>query len=456
MTNHPIFTKSLDDVSYSVASLNGLNHVYAIAVPRGGDTLRQQFKEAQETIMGIMSQEGAGQGIVQQTIFLAEDRLIPDCRRFVREFFGSAQPSVSYVPQPPCSGKLVAIEALGLCSPHAEREDYTQKVTVQRVNDQFVVARHQGIDWIYASQAVPTTSTPGVYDKSACALQHLRRMLCDTKVNFGHIVRAWFYLGGIVDPEGPRQRYQEFNRARTDFYQGVPFLTDLVPAGHVGQNFPASTGIGTSGHGIYLSAIALASQRPDILAVPLQNPRQMAACDYGTDYGPQSPKFARGLAVSWDRDSILFISGTASITHSETRHPEDVRAQVNETLDNINTLISEENLDRHGLPGAGTDLGGLGLLRVYVKRSEDYATIRNACETRLGRLPTIYTLANVCRPDLLVEIEGIAFARNSSPSISSSGKRNLRAACQASNGECFPCCPETCQERSQCPAAHLA
>jgi hypothetical protein len=55
-------------------------------------------------------------------------------------------------------------------------------------------------------------------------------------------------------------------------------------------------------------------------------------------------------------------------------------------------------------------LEGLGLVRVYIKRQEDYAKVRAVCEQRLGELPAVYAIADVCRPDLLVEIEGIAFS----------------------------------------------
>jgi hypothetical protein len=50
-------------------------------------------------------------------------------------------------------------------------------------------------------------------------------------------------------------------------------------------------------------------------------------------------------------------------------------------------------------------------VRVYIKRQEDYEKVRAVCESRLGELPTIYAIADVCRPDLLVEIEGMAFSK---------------------------------------------
>jgi len=45
-----------------------------------------------------------------------------------------------------------------------------------------------------------------------------------------------------------------------------------------------------------------------------------------------------------------------------------------------------------------------------VKHHDDYEKCRAVCERRLGRIPAIYAQADVCRPDLLVEIEGVAFS----------------------------------------------
>jgi enamine deaminase RidA (YjgF/YER057c/UK114 family) len=161
----------------------------------------------------------------------------------------------------------------------------------------------------------------------------------------------------------------------------------------------------------------LATERSDVIAVPLENPVQTAAYDYAASYSLRSPKFSRAMALSCGAYATIFISGTASITDSETRHGGDVIAQTHQTVDNIAALIAEENLCRHGLPGLGTSLEGLGLARVYIKRQQDYAAVRAACQQRLGELPTIYAVADVCRPDLLVEIEGIAFSRKSAPAF---------------------------------------
>ena len=158
-----------------------------------------------------------------------------------------------------------------------------------------------------------------------------------------------------------------------------------------------------------MSCLALATDRPDVLRLPLENPRQIAAHDYDHRYGPQSPKFSRAMAIVSDGAAVVLVSGTASIIDSESHHVGDVAAQTRETLDNIAALISADNFRRHGQAGLGATLDDMAFLRVYVKRKEDYAVVRDACRARLGDVPVVYTVADLCRPELLVEIEGIAF-----------------------------------------------
>ncbi len=442
-----------DTTRYSVVAQDGLSHVFAAAVPRGGATLREQAVDALEAIAAVMRAEGAAGAVVHQAIFLADATSMAACRQVVRDFYGADLPATSYLPQAPCAGQRLAVEALGL-GPGREQ------VELERISDQLVVTRHHGVTWVYADHAVPRTSAAGVYEKTICSYQHLRRLLPAAGARFDQVIRTWLCLGGIVDDDGPVQRYKELNRARADVYQHVSFLEDRLPQGRPGPAFPASTGIGTGGRSLSLSALAVVSDADDVVAVPLENPRQTAAYHYAPVYSPTSPKFSRGLALCCGADTTLFISGTASITHSETRHAGDVVAQTHETLENITALISEANLAGHGLPGRGTTLDGLGVARVYVKRPEDYDRVRAVCEQRLGGVPASYVVADVCRPDLLVEIEGIAFA-SADPAIPAATPRRRCAGgarcCQATapaDGRA-PYCPENCPERFVCPNAVL-
>jgi enamine deaminase RidA (YjgF/YER057c/UK114 family) len=93
-----------------------------------------------------------------------------------------------------------------------------------------------------------------------------------------------------------------------------------------------------------------------------------------------------------------------------TVHAGDIEKQTDQTLTNIERLIDAANFESLGWSDAGATLGDLAKLRVYVKRPEDFEKCRKVCERRLGQVPAIYTQADVCRPDLLVEIEGVAFS----------------------------------------------
>ncbi len=394
--------ESSEGIGYSVVGVNDVRHIFASAVPRQGETLQEQAHDALQTIAAVAKEEGSQGSIVKQAVFLKDVNQIDACRRIMKEFYGDDLPATTYIPQPPCEGKLLEIEALGIgCG---------QNVKIERHSPRMVVTRHDGIAWIHLAHIFPETDSTSVYDRSKDIFELTRKGLQAKSFRYNQVVRTWLYLGDIVGPEGDTQRYKELNRARTDFYRDIHFGSNLTPPHWKRPVYPASTGIGTEGKDVIMSSIALVTDRDDVMIVPLENPQQTAAFDYGTEYGQKSPKFARAMAVTIGDFASIFISGTASITDAETRFVGDVEGQTHQTLDNIAALISGENLAAHGAPGMEATLDDLALARVYIKRQEDYEKTRAACRSRLGELPTIYAIGDICRPDLLVEIEGIAFA----------------------------------------------
>jgi len=396
-----IHKKSRAGIGYSVLDLKDVRHVVATAVPRSGHTLKQQTQDALHTIEALMEEKTTQGAIVNQAVFIKDPTLKEQCRQLMRDFYGSDLPATTYICQPPCEGKLISLEAFGICQS-------TGDVEIERISENLVVTRYDNVAWAHCGQITPDTQASSVYDRSSSAFRRMEQVLAARGFQYNQIFRTWLYVGDIVGPEGETQRYKEINRARADFYQDIRFLSKHVPSGFNHSVFPASTGIGMSCSDMVMSCIALDTKREDIILLPLENPKQTAAFDYETSYGPKSPKFSRAMAVINDPYAYIFISGTASITQSKTRFIDDVRAQTIQTLDNIEALISEENFCRHNCPGYGGTLEQLALARVYIKNQDDYAQTRPVVEKRLGELPTVYAQADVCRSDLLVEIEGIA------------------------------------------------
>ncbi len=300
----------------------------------------------------------------------------------------------------------MSIQAFGIRPINADLE-------IEHISEQLAVVRHGGMAWTYCTPLMASPRADSAYIDSAHALDRIRSLLGETGARVDQIIRTWFYLGGIIANECFTPRYKEFNRAREDFYEPIQFLAHRVPKNHERPIYPASTCIGAEGRDLTACAIALTTERNDIFTVPLENPRQTAAYKYGAGHGLGSPKFSRAMALSCGESAMIFVSGTASIKDAETRHIGDVSAQTHETLANIETLISEDNLHNHGLPGLGASLRDFGTARVYVKRQEDYGIVREICQKRMGDIPTIFTTADICRRELLVEIEGIVFSKKS-------------------------------------------
>jgi len=394
--------ESSEGVGYSVIGLDGTRHVLAAAVPRYGEDLDSQARDALQTIRAVMEEEGTRGSIVRQAVFMRDIHQIEACRQIISDFYGDELPATIYIPQPPCGGKLVEIEALGVGG--------TGETEIQRYSERMVVSRHDGITWVHLANIYPQTESQSVYDRSLSIFQQTAEGLSVRGFSYDQIIRTWLYLGDIVGPEGETQRYKELNRARTDFYKGLRFGANRLPPEINGPIYPASTGIGTEGKDVVMDSMALIGYRSDLKLLPLENPLQTSAFAYGRKYGQKSPKFSRAMSIITGDMNTTLISGTASITQEETRFVGDVEGQTRQTLENIAALIGEDNLRRHGAPGLGATLDDLALVRVYIKHQEDYAKTRAVCEGMCGEVPTIYAVGDVCRPELLVEIEGISFS----------------------------------------------
>ncbi len=120
--------------------------------------------------------------------------------------------------------------------------------------------------------------------------------------------------------------------------------------------------------------------------------------------------FSRGIKVSFGGAIILFISGTASVDEKgKTCYPGNFLGQVKRTYDNITALLQSE----------GADWNDVVKTRCYLKDMkyyEEFNNYRNRFYKRkkLNPLPASAAIqAELCRPDLLVEIEATAILKNS-------------------------------------------
>ncbi|RYF65795.1 MAG: hypothetical protein EOO22_22090 [Comamonadaceae bacterium] len=212
-----------------------------------------------------------------------------------------------------------------------------------------------------------------------------------------HLLRIWNYLPQINADGGGLERYRQFNFGRQKAF---------VDAGRPAfEGAPAACALGIAQGALCIRF--LAGQRAP---VPIENPRQISAYRYPSAYGPRAPTFSRAALADLGDEVALFISGTASIVGHETQHEGDVREQTRETLRNLTAVVDAANAQ-----GAAHFAVDTLDPVVYVRHASDVPAILAVIHEALGAdsyfaRHAVVLEADICRSDLLVEIEAHAVA----------------------------------------------
>jgi chorismate lyase/3-hydroxybenzoate synthase len=242
------------------------------------------------------------------------------------------------------------------------------------------------------SLRIPTDDLDGEALESAVGRTYRKlRSLLESETA-RHPLRIWNFVPGILDPTGDGlNRYMRFNAGR---YR--EFLSWFGDESALDAKAPAASAVGHQGHDFVLHA--LCGCEP---AKPIANPRQRAAHRYSKKFGPIPPCFARAVAVDSARQ--LIIGGTASVVDEVSMHVGDLQRQLIETRENLHALV------RAAFGSTADPAACIDQLRVYHVRLEDRQTIERFINPTFPRVQSIEFLqGDLCRGDLLVEIEGRA------------------------------------------------
>ena len=192
------------------------------------------------------------------------------------------------------------------------------------------------------------------------------------------VVRTWFYNEDIV------AWYGDFNRVRSAHYAQTRFRTGSLPA---------STGIGARnarGAALTVAAWAMQPLASSAYAREIGSPLQCPAPAYGSS-------FSRAMELVSGGRRRLFISGTASIwPDGRTAWVNDAAKQVTLTMEVVVAILQSRGMDYRNVTRATAYFQNL----VFKPHFDAW------CEEReLWRVPMIALQAEVCRDDLLFEIE---------------------------------------------------
>ena len=305
--------------------------------------------------------------------------------RVTKEVFGELPPLTSYISQKTSHGGIT-VEATYITDSNATVEHHRN----------YRLIKSNGCTEIVTGGIVPRFDGGSTFEQSIDIFEGIGKMLSSNGFKPSDIYRQWNYIPGITVLNDGSQNYQEFNDARSIFYG-----SDNWTGG-----YPAATGIGTSAGGVVVEICAIKGE--DCANLPIDNPLQIAAHNYSQQVldGKVIEQLSERTTPKFERARVLgkrvYISGTAAIKGECSNFGTDTVEQAAETMEIMNRLISKENIPVEN-NGAQYDL-----LRVYVKRENDIPAV---CDYMQQHYPTAqkhYLVADVCRPELLIEIEGVA------------------------------------------------
>jgi chorismate lyase / 3-hydroxybenzoate synthase len=202
---------------------------------------------------------------------------------------------------------------------------------------------------------------------------------------YRHLLRMWNYFDAINQGTGDEERYKQFCVGRA---------AGLAPGAT--EQLPAATAIGRRDGSGLLAIYWLAGRRA---GCALENPRQLSAYRYPRRYGPAAPRFSRAMLIA---GSKLMISGTASIVGHTSRHRGDLRAQLTETVENLQSLQQRALVMA---PALAARLGAASLVKIYLRDAAALEELTTLCTSLLPETPTIVLEADICRSELLLEID---------------------------------------------------
>ena len=212
-------------------------------------------------------------------------------------------------------------------------------------------------------------------------LEKAESMLKQLGGDFACVPRTWMWLGNILS------WYGEFNSIRNQFFT----QRGLIGKGSR-QSMPASTGIGlsllkTGQFGMDLAAVLEPANSIEFFSA---GGRQQCAFEYGSAFSRASRAFSPA-------GQTVFVSGTASIdAKGATTHIGDAAGQIESTIENVSVILRNMNCGDGDVVQA-----------IAYSKTQEVEAIFEQFKSRLN-WPWLSVICDICRDDLLFEIEATA------------------------------------------------
>ena len=209
------------------------------------------------------------------------------------------------------------------------------------------------------------------------AFQAAHQLLALAGGSMSDVARTWVWMDDILS------WYPQFNQVRTAFFRANGML-DIHRCGRM----PASTGIGVSPAGARVAIDLFAVWgKPDAVEYFDATGRQRSAYEYGS-------AFARAARAKTPAGQTVFCSGTAAIDAAgNTCFKGDAAGQISMTLQNVDAVLRDTGCIQNDV------------VRALIYCATPQVQLQFAEIAAQLPWPQIVLVGDVCRQDLLFEIE---------------------------------------------------
>lgn len=348
---------------------------FITGLPEAGLSLQRQAKEIFSAVRDFLKDQQAV--ILQERVFV-DPKVMDEVKAIRAEAYGSLDDGVSpsYL-----SDQLKTSVQLAGVQVHAIRID--QPIQVVRYMNTPVgrlIPNGQGflaLTGIYGQRDLsPSQQADQMLAQADATLKQVGSSLFS-------IARTWMWLQDILD------WYGDFNKVRNAFFRKEGLITDEPRK----DRLPASTGIGIRpafGPTCMMDLVAATApgQKIDYL---LAGGNQDSAFKYGS-------AFSRASSIATPGGRTVYVSGTASIDpQGRTEFLDDIEKQVEATIRHVRAVLKNMNC------GDGDVVQAM----IYSKTPAVDKHFKAKWHKVLP-WPQVTLVCDVCRDDLLFEIEAAA------------------------------------------------
>ncbi|MBO4215163.1 MAG: hypothetical protein J5888_02370 [Bacteroidaceae bacterium] len=278
--------------------------------------------------------------------------------------------TVSYIQQPPLDGSKIAIWL------------YLQRGTDISCQNDSTVVSHNGYQHIWTMGIMNTSVDTSYMQTWKSLFSYIDTLKLFNATLEANCIRTWFFVRDVDT------QYNGLVKSRRECFaeQGLTQNTHYI----------ASTGIGGTPADpkalVQMGCYAMTGFEPEQQRYLYALSHLNRTIEYGVT-------FERGTLMQYGDRNHVYISGTASINNKgEVVHVGDIVNQTYRMWENVETLLKE----------GGMTYDDVMQIVVYLRDCADYEIVQKMFEEKFSNIPYVITLAPVCRPTWLIEMECVA------------------------------------------------